>query len=331
MKIFLVPAFALTASLTFAQQTSSTSSAIKAPDTVRMSPINLPGNGLKQHNFFYAGENSVLSMYIIENGKITWSYTHPGKGEISDATLLSNGDVLFPHQFGVTKISHDKKVLWNYDAPAGTEIHTAQAIGKDRVLYIQNGAPAKVVVVNIVTGKTEKEFEIPVAHTESVHGQFRHARLTDAGTLIVGHMDMNKLAEYNVDGKEIWSMPVQEPWSAVPLKNGNFLVSSGSKKVVTEMNRKGDTIWKFTSADIPGYTFSNTQISMRLNNGNTIINNWAGKGNGTHVQAIEVTRDKKIVWALRSWNEPADLGRSTTIQLLDKNLVPENVRFGNIK
>jgi hypothetical protein len=34
------------------------------------------------------------------------------------------------------------------------------------------------------------------------------------------------------------------------------------------------------------------------------------------VQAIEVTPDKKIVWALRSWAAPADLGPSTTIQIL---------------
>jgi hypothetical protein len=48
------------------------------------------------------------------------------------------------------------------------------------------------------------------------------------------------------------------------------------------------------------------------------------------VQAIEVTPDKKIVWALREWTNPA-LGPSTTIQLLDEPAVPEAVHFGNIK
>ena len=36
------------------------------------------------------------------------------------------------------------------------------------------------------------------------------------------------------------------------------------------------------------------------------------------VQAIEVTPDKKIVWALRAWNEPTNLGPATSIQLLDE-------------
>ena len=35
------------------------------------------------------------------------------------------------------------------------------------------------------------------------------------------------------------------------------------------------------------------------------------------VQAIEVTPEKKVVWALRAWAPPADLGPSTTIQILD--------------
>ena len=65
-------------------------------------------------------------MSIVRGGKIVWSYTHSGQGEISDAVLESNGNILFAHQFGITEISSDKKVVWNYDAPAQTEIHTAQ-------------------------------------------------------------------------------------------------------------------------------------------------------------------------------------------------------------
>jgi hypothetical protein len=126
-------------------------------------PSVLPGNGLAQHDFFYAGEAKTQDMYIVRNGKVAWEFHDPsGKGEISDAILLSNGNVLFAHQFGIALIDPNKKKLWSYDAPAGTEIHTVQAIGTDKVLYVQNGDPAKVVVVNIVTGKTEREFAIPV-------------------------------------------------------------------------------------------------------------------------------------------------------------------------
>lgn len=300
-------------------------------------PATLPGKGLAQHDFFYAGEAKSQDMYIVRQGKVAWEFHDPGaKGEISDATLLSNGNVLYAHQFGVTLIDREKKVLWNYDAPAGTEIHTAQPIGKERVLYVQNGDPAKVVVVNIVTGKVEREFQVPVKDPKHVHGHFRHARLTDAGTLLVAHMDMGKVVEYDATGKEVWSYtPGAATWAAERLQNGNTLISGS--KLVREVNAGGETVWEFTPADVPDYLFSSIQLAKRLPNGDTLINSWVNQWSGpvnpetAPVQALEVTPDKKVVWALRAWGSPVDLGPSTTIQLLDAPGVPEAVHFGDLK
>jgi hypothetical protein len=167
-----------------------------------------PGNGLAEHDFMYAGESHDRRIFIVRQGKIVWSYDDPtGKGEISDAVMLSNGNVLFAHQFGVTEITPEKKVVWNYDAPGGQEVHTAVPIGKDHVLYIQNGDPAVVRVVNVVTNVTEREIALQVKHPSSTHGQFRHARLTDRGTLLVAHMDLDKVVEYDYNGNELWSFP----------------------------------------------------------------------------------------------------------------------------
>jgi hypothetical protein len=41
------------------------------------------------------------------------------------------------------------------------------------------------------------------------------------------------------------------------------------------------------------------------------------------VQFVEVTPEKKVVWALRSWTDPANLGTSTTIQILDTSGRPD--------
>jgi hypothetical protein len=288
----------------------------------------LPGKGLAQHDFFYAGESKQERMSIVRGGEIVWSYTHPPKGEISDAVFESNGNILFAHQFGITEINQDKKVVWNYDAPAKTEIHTARPLGKDRVWFIQNGSPAQFIVVNKTSGKIERSFELPVANPASVHGQFRQARMTRAGTLLVAHMDSHKVVEYDLDGKALWSQDVANCWSAQPLSNGNVLVAGAGDKFVREIDRQGATVWQWNAADAPGYQFNNVQVATRLANGNTIINNWFNEWSGevdranAPVQAIEVTPDKKIVWALRSWDPPADLGPSTTIQLLDRDGAP---------
>ncbi len=287
------------------------------------SPAALPGRGLAQHDFFYAGEAKTERMLIVCGGKIVWDYTHAGRGEISDAVLQPNGNILFAHQFGVTEINADKKVVWNYDAPTNTEIHTAQLIGTNSVWFLRNGDPAKFIQLNKTSGAVEREFVLPVKNTRSIHGHFRHARMTPAGTLLVAHMDLGKAAEYDLTGKELWSLDVPGIWSATLLANGNILVVS-NQKFVREMNRAGENIWEWTPADAPGYKFSNLQLATRLPNGNTIINNWFNPWsskldtNNLPVQAIEVTPAKQIVWALRAWTPPSDLGPATTIQLLDE-------------
>lgn len=43
------------------------------------------------------------------------------------------------------------------------------------------------------------------------------------------------------------------------------------------------------------------------------------------IQVIEVTPQKEIVWALSAWEDPADLGPATCIQLLDEPGIPENM------
>jgi len=294
-------------------------------------PADLPGKGLATHDLFYAGEgNKVMS--IIKKGKIVWTYTDTTKrGEISDAVLLSNGNILFAHQFGITEIDKDKKLIWNYDAPPKTEIHTAEPIGKNKVLYIQNGNPAKMVVVDIRSGKTEFEMEMQVGNALVTHPQFRHVSITHDGTALVAHMDMNKVCEYNDQGKVIWSVDVQSPWDAERLANGNTLITSNAK-FVREVNKAGETVWEITQADLPGYKIAGFQRATRLPNGNTLVNNWVRKGDGSAAQAIEVAPDKSVFWVLRSWTSPDDLGQSTNIQILDgPPVAPENVHFGKIK
>jgi len=309
---------------------------IEAPKPEAMNaPATLPGKGLALHDFFYAGESKTERMFIVRGGKITWSYTHPAKGEISDAVLLSNGNVLFAHQDGVTEINANKQVVWNHNAPPNTEIHTAQPIGLDRVLFVQNGDPAKLFVINKITSKTECEFILPVKNPKNIHGHFRHARLTEGGTILIAHMDLRKVCEYDATGKELWSIDTPSGiWSATPLKNGNFLLTGGGS--VREVNRAKDTVWQWTPADTPEYKMTSLQIATRLPNGNTVINNWFNEWSGKidpanpPLQAIEVTPEKKVVWALRSWNTPVDLGSATTIQLLDDPSIPENTHLGDI-
>ena len=186
-------------------------------------------------------------------------------------------------------------MIWNYDAPQGTEIHTAQPIGKDHVLFVQNDDPAVVKVVNIASDRTIKAFAIPVKNPKGVHGQFRHARLTACGTLMVVDMDLGKVSEYDAGGKEIWSFPAPSVCGVTPLKSGSFLVVDRSG--IREVNRNAETTWTFARGEAGDYKLPNLQLAWRLPNGNTLINNWvnewydpADKSNAP-VQALELSPD----------------------------------------
>jgi outer membrane protein assembly factor BamB len=307
-----------------------------------MAPDILPGNGLLQHPFFYAGEwnypKPVQTIFIVRDGKIVWSYSIPSKvgadiSEFSDASLLSDGSVVYAAKTGAAKITADKKIVWSYTAPEGFEVHVIQPIGLDRIMYVQNGNPATLTVLNLATGKTETQFTLPTGAPTKTHGQFRRVRMTAAGTFLAAHMDNNKVVEYDNTGKAIWSIDVPSPWAAVRLKNGNTLISS-NKGFVHEVNPAGQTVWELTQKDVPDYKLFSLQEADRLANGNTLITNWCPNGIKKpadwpkSVQAIEVTPDKKVVWALQSWTDPADLGPATSLQLLDE---PGKVEDGDLQ
>jgi len=300
-------------------------------------PIVLPGRGLAQHPFLYTGEwdhrFAMQTMFIVRDGKVVWTYQIPIKDptgtleELGDATMLSNGNIVFCRKVGASEITPDKKIIWNIESPKGTEIHSVQPIGLDHVLLVENGNPAKLMLINTVTGATEKELALPTPHPQRSHLQFRRVRQTSAGTFLAGHLDDGRVVEYDAEGKEIWSVKVPGPWSVVRLSNGNTLVGC-SNQGVREINPQGQTVWEFTQKDVPTIKLFIIQQVNRLANGNTVMCNWCPgsikdpKQWPGSVQVIEVTPEKKVVWALSSWTDPADLGPASSIQLLDEPGAP---------
>ncbi len=293
---------------------------------------NLPGNGLAQHPFLYCGEWQNRSIdrqtiHVVKNGSIVWSYTNPARGELGDCTMLSNGNILFSRQFGASEITPDKKIVWNYDAPPKTEIHTAFPVGPRKVLIMQNGNPAKALLIEKATGRILRTQPLPTRVPDGIHGQFRHIRMTRKGTLLVAHMDLGKVVEYDRHGKEIWSVEAPSAWAAVRLDNGNTLISGNQRGYVREVNPKGETVWEIQKDGLPGFPLYTVQEVSRLRNGNTLINNWAGslplEQWKSAVQLIEVTPGKEVVWALRNWDQ---LGPASSTQLLDEKGTPE--KFG---
>ncbi len=286
---------------------------------------------LGRHDFFYAGQSKQMRMFIVKDGHVAWSYWNKEwRGEISDAILMTDGHILMAHQYGIAEVTQDNQVVWHYDAPEGTEIHTIQPIGRTHVVFVQNGHPAKAVVMEIPSKRIVREFELPVSEKGSVHGQFRNARLTSRGTLLVANMGLGMVNEYTCDGKEVDRWTGLLPWSAQELPKGNLLIT-GRKGLIQEITRMGETVWQTNTTE---YGVTQPQKTVRLKDGHHLINNWYNEWNKTPmdtanapVQAVEIDKDGKVVWQLRSWVSP-DLGPSTTIQPLSEAVNRDRLFFG---
>ncbi|HEY4354242.1 MAG TPA: hypothetical protein VGN16_00730 [Acidobacteriaceae bacterium] len=284
-------------------------------------PAGLPGKGLAQHSMLYIGEG-YNKMFLVDKGKIIWTYSTGPGNEYDDVWMLSNGNVLFTRMQYIAEVTPDKKVVWRYDAPPGTEIHACQPIGLDRVLLIENGLPPHLMVVNIRTNAVEVDHVLPAPSTEarSVHPQFRHVRYTAQGTYLVPFLTMGKVVEYDKNFNEVWSYDVPTPWAAIRLKNGNTLITDEHDVKTLEVTPDKKIVWQITPGDLPPqYDYQNSQTATRLANGNTILCSRGGRRHGP--QLVEVTRDKKVVWVLQDWTH---LGPASAVQILDDPGIPED-------
>ncbi|HUB68440.1 MAG TPA: hypothetical protein VL981_13225 [Candidatus Methylacidiphilales bacterium] len=312
---------------------ASSETAVKPRKAGPPQPADLPGKGLAQHPMLYVGEG-YNKMFLVKDGKIVWTYSTGGGNEFDDIWMLSNGNILFSRMGYVEEITPDKKVVWRFDAPnfaakdtTHTEIHCCQPIGLDKVLFIENGLPPKLLVVNIKTHAVEVKHTLPcksMTDIKIIHPEFRRVRYTAQGTYLVPFLNMGKVVEYDKNFNEVWSYDVKSPWAAIRLKNGNTLITDESDKKMVEVTPQKKIVWQLTPEDLPAkYRYVNTQSCTRLANGNTIVcSRGGGKGvKGPHPQLVEVTPDKKVVWVLQDW---ADLGPATAVQILDDPGVPEN-------
>jgi hypothetical protein len=286
-----------------------------------------PSHGLAQHPMLYAGEG-YNTIFLVNHGKVVWTYSTGRGGEIDDVWMLTNGHILFTRQFHVEEITPGKQVVWHYDAPEGTEVHTCQPIGLDKVMLVRNGLPPKLMILNKKTGAVEVEHALPadsLTDPKTVHPQFRRGRVTAAGTYLLPFLKMHKVVEYDKHFNAIWTCEIPTPWSAIRLHNGNTLIADEHDKLVREVNSKCQTVWEVKQSDLPAdIVLHNIQTADRLANGNTVIFSSTGgtkaEDRPNIIQIVEVTPDKKVVWVLQDWK---NLGPATSAQFLDQPGIPE--------
>ncbi len=288
-------------------------------------PATLPqrvGKGPAQHDLLYVGEN-YRRICLMIGGKLVWKYDSKDSWELDDIWMLSNGNILYSHMTYIEEITPAKQVVWHYDNPTGSEIHSCQPIGLDKVLIMQNQQPAsRLRLYNKTTKVFEIDQEIP-SLAGGTHTQCRRVRMTARGTYIVSSLGNRSVAELDKDFKVLWTYKsTGSVWSAAALKNGNVLIQDESASASVEVDKTGQVVWKWAKSEIAlpaGTQMGNTQTCERLSNGNTVMFGNGGK-NPANIQAVEATPGKEVVWMLQDW---IDLGDATSGQFLDEPGYPE--------
>ncbi|MEC9091736.1 MAG: hypothetical protein VX438_03455, partial [Planctomycetota bacterium] len=108
------------------------------------------------------------------------------------------------------------------------------------------------------------------------------AEKTAEGNYLLFSYSGQWLREYSPEKKINWELKGVKFNNAMPLANGNVLVTVGSASIVREIDPKSqNTVWEFN----PGWWPND---AYRLDNGNTLV---GGKGG-----VLEVTPSREIVW-----------------------------------
>lgn len=283
---------------------------------------------------FIAADSSRNLLAIIgKDGSTEW---HRKIGPLHDLHVLPNGNILFQdswtHILEVNPKTDD--VVWEYESkndPTNTnrrvEVHAFQRLTDGNTMVVESG-PARILEIS-PAGKIVKNIPLKVAAPHP-HRDTRLVRKLDNGHYLACHEGDGVVREYNSTGRVVWEYEVplfgrdranghgveafgNQCYSAIRLKNGNTLISTGNGHSVIEVTNAGQVVWSLHQNDLPGIQLAWVTSLQLLSDGHILINNChAGPENP---QLIEVDRDKNVVWQFKDFER---FGNSLTNSIILK-------------
>ena len=256
------------------------------------------------------------------DGKVTWEMPWGG---IHDIHRGDDGKIYVQKNMReVCAIDPERKeVVWSYDSSKSNgndgkrlEVHAFQPLGGGKMMVVESGI-GRIIEVD-ASGKLLKEVKLKVDHPDA-HRDTRLARKLDNGHYLVCQEGDGAVREYDGEGKLVWDFPVpmfgQEPkgghgpegfgnctFSALRLKNGNTLLTTGNGHSVLEVTPAKEIVWKIAQKDLTGITLAWVTTLQVLPNGNYVIGNChAGPGQPILIEVEPKT--KKVVWQLDGFEE----------------------------
>jgi len=265
-----------------------------------------------KHSFVCTDYTQGKVFIISEDGEPVWEY--PAL-RCNDVWLLDNGNLLFNTGKGVKEVTRDKKVVFQYESKS--DIYACQRLPNGNT-FIGESNSGKLLEID-PNGKIVNQVNLLPDTEDAGYAYMRNARKLSNGHYLVAHYGLDKVCEYNQKGKMVMEIPVKGgPHSVVRLPGGNTLVAcsdhNGDPKVV-EFDKKGKVVWQVLKDELPGIELKFMTGLQRLPNGNTVMTNWQGHvDQALAPHAIEITRDKKVVW---TFSNTSFIRTLSSIQLIN--------------
>ena len=254
---------------------------------------------------------------VNQKGEIEWQVEN--RYTCHDISMLPNGNILMPvSDTKIVEMAPDKTIVWTHEskpkAPytGRVEIHGFQRLDDGNTMIAETGN-LRIIEVD-KDDKIVKEVPITVEKPNS-HRDTRRVRKLDNGHYLACHEGDGTVREYDETGKVVWSYKLDlagrertdshqghgvEVFNAIRLPNGNTMIGGGNNNRVIEVNPAGEIVWSIDNKELPGIQLFWVTGIQPLPNGNLIVGNThAGPENP---QIFEVTRDKKVVWQFKDWN-----------------------------
>jgi hypothetical protein len=272
--------------------------------------------GPVKHRFLKSGCDSGSVAIVAADGSIEWEYKITD--ETGDSWLLPNGNVVFSFKGGVRELTPDKTTVWEYKAPANTEVQSCQPLENDQFLIGEAHNDGNSLLLEMGRDKkVSKTINIKTTTTDP-HSEFRQVRKTPAGTYLVTQQRTGgKAQEYDATGKLLRTFPCGR-YVAIRLPDSNTLIACGDDHRIIEVDASDKIVWEVKESDIPNNKLLFVAGLQRLPNGNTVVANWSGHaGTPNQPQVFEITRDKKVVWEVKD----AKLSLISSVQILDSDVV----------
>ncbi len=267
------------------------------------------------HRFLGADKGKVK--IINAKGEVEWEVEN--RFTCHDIAMLPNGNILMPtSNTKIVEMTPDKKIVWTHESKpkdgykGAVEIHGFQRLADGNTMVAESGN-LRIIEVD-KDDKIVKEVPITVDRPNS-HRDTRRVRKLDNGHYLACHEGDGTVREYDETGKVVWSYKLDlggrertgghdghgtEVFNAIRLPNGNTMIGGGNNNRVLEVNPAGEIVWSIDHKELPGIQLFWVTGLQALPNGNLIVGNThAGPNNP---QLFEVTRDKKVVWQVKDWN-----------------------------